>query len=490
MRIAFIWPHACTVYHTLPLSLGLLFSTIRGLGHDVRLFNLPLEGWTADSPEFREAIAAFQPELVGATAWPMAFPSALAAVMATRASCPNAIVVLGGNYATLNPQQALETKAFDYVVTGEAEHMFAAFVTALANGDHETAATLPGVCTRDPATGAMRRVRNTFQSDLDTLGNVDWDFIELRRAHARGYMRTVLGPRRKAPLFATRGCSYTCNFCTAPIMNGTKLRHYSVPHLTAQIAHLYWRYEVRQILFMDDNATQDVPFFKDLCRGIVALGLRDLEIELYRGVRLENLDEEMVGLMKRAGFRVVTIAPESGSERVRQLMNKEMATADIAHRAALVKAAGLWLQAYFIIGYPGETPAERQESYALIRALDLDIFELHKYMAIPGTGSFLKLVKLGKLRRDHTEETFIMGGANRLPDFNGDAHAVDREIFLAYARFYLRHPERVQLLLRLVSTGGIVRALSGVTRGALQSVLKVAPAPNAAPHPGVVFRPA
>jgi anaerobic magnesium-protoporphyrin IX monomethyl ester cyclase len=485
MRIALIWPHACTVYHTLPLSLGLLFSSIRGAGHDVRLFNLPLEGWTADSPDFHRAIADFRPDMVGATAWPMAFPSALAAVQATRARCPEAIYVLGGNYATLNPQQSLETGAFDYVVTGEAERLFPAFVAALAAGDRAAAAAMPGVCSRDPETGQLIRNRNVFHSDMDSLGAVDYDFIELDRAIARGYMRTILGPARKLAMFATRGCEYACNFCTAPIMNGTKLRHYSVEYLTTEIRKAYERHGIRQILFMDDNATQDVPFFKDLCRGIISLGFSDLEIELYRGVRLENLDEEMVRLMKRANFKVVTIAPESGSERVRKLMKKDMATADIHRAARLVKEAGLWLQAYFIVGYPGETPEERQESYRLIDELDLDIFELHKYMAIPGTGSFLKLVKLGKVRRDHTEETFIQGDAE-LPDYNGDGAQVDRELFMVYANFYLRKPQRAFQLLRLVSVGGLWRSLHGMTKAAARTLR---PGATGEEGPGVVWRP-
>ena len=49
----------------------------------------------------------------------MAFPSALAATRAAKERCPGAVCILGGNYATLNPEQAHATGAFDYVITGE-----------------------------------------------------------------------------------------------------------------------------------------------------------------------------------------------------------------------------------------------------------------------------------------------------------------------------------------------------------------------------------
>src|SRR5438874_13105344 len=103
MRIAFIWPHANTVYQTLPLSFGLLFRSIRGQGHVVRRFNLPLEGWRADSPEFHRAVAEFQPDLIAASAWAISFRSAVQAVQAAKRIVPQAICILGGNYPTLNP---------------------------------------------------------------------------------------------------------------------------------------------------------------------------------------------------------------------------------------------------------------------------------------------------------------------------------------------------------------------------------------------------
>jgi radical SAM superfamily enzyme YgiQ (UPF0313 family) len=270
-------------------------------------------------------------------------------------------------------------------------------------------------------------------------------------------------------MFATRGCEYACHFCTAPLMNGTRLRHYSVDYLTREMRTVYHRHGVRMITFMDDNATQDAPFFKDLCRGIIDLDLHDLVIELYRGVRLEHLDEEMLRLMKRANFKTVTIAPESGAERVRELMHKDMRTEDIVRAARLVKAAGLWLQGYFILGYPGETAAERRATYRMIEDLEFDSVELHKYMALPGTANFLKLAKEGRLDRAHTDEAHINGDA--LPNYNGDGDAVDRELFLEYTRFFLRKPRRLRPLLHLVSTGGIWRTLGGVTRQAARTMV-------------------
>jgi len=469
MRIALIWPHGNTVYQTLPLSLAILRSTIKDQDHDVRLFNLPLEGWRADSPEFHDAIAAFQPDLIGVSAWAVSFRSAVEAVRAAKTRVPHAVAICGGMYPTLNADQAWTPGVFDYLVLGEAEHTFPKFVRFLAAGDRDAILQLPGVYRRTPD-GTVVRTKPAVHDDLDRCAQVDWEFLQLERAFSRGYMSTMLGPKRKVAMFATRGCEYSCNFCAAPLLNGKALRHWSVDFVTRELRRLYDRYGVRMFYFMDDNATQDRAFFKDLCRGIAALGLADATIELYRGVRLENLDEEMLHLMRGAGFKTLTIAPESGSDRVRKLMHKDMAGDDIRRAAKMIRAAGLSVQGYFIIGYPGETAVERRESYRFIYELGLDVFSLHKYMALPGTASFLKLVKQGRITRDYTEEAHFIGEG--LPNYNGDPPAeIDREILLEYVKFYARYPWKIVHLLRMASAGGLWRALSGTMHAGVLSML-------------------
>ena len=469
MRIALIWPHANTVYQTLPLSLGILHTTIKDQGHDVRIFNLPLEGWRADSPQFHDAIGSFQPDLIGVSAWAVSFRSAVAAVRAAKQRVPNAVTLCGGMYPTLNADQAWAPGVFDYLILGEAEHSFPAFVRHLADGDRDGILQIPGIYHRE-ADGTVVRVRPVVHDDLDACARVDWDFIQLERSYSRRYMTTILGPKRKVAIFASRGCEYACNFCAAPLLNGKVLRHWSVDFITREIRMLYDRFGVRMMYFMDDNATQDRPFFKELCRGIAALGLRDLTIELYRGVRLENLDEEMVQLMRQAGFEMLTIAPESGSQRVRNLMKKDMSDGAIRGAAKMIRDAGLSVQGYFIIGYPGETAEERRESYRFIYELGLDVFSLHKYMALPGTAMFLKLVKQGRIPRSHTDESHLIGEG--LPNYNGDLPAeIDREVLFEYMKFYARYPWKILHLLRMASAGGLWRSLSGTTRAGLLSMV-------------------
>jgi radical SAM superfamily enzyme YgiQ (UPF0313 family) len=468
MRIGYVWPHGFTAYQTLPFSLGLLQANVPG--HEARLFNLPLEGWTADAPAFAAALRAFRPDLVAISAWAVTYRSAVDASRIVRAAVPGARVVLGGHYATLCPREAFAPGCFHYLLRGEAERSFPAFVRALEAGDRPALAAIDGIYFVDERGHEIRRPRPPLHADLDELGTIDYEFLQLERALRGGYLRSALGPRRKISMLASRGCRHGCRFCTVQAMNGGRLRHYSADYLVREIRRLYDRYRIRGVVFQDDNIGQDRAFFADLLRRITALRLPGLELELGLGLRLETLDEELLVLMKQAGCRRATIAPESGSSRVRGLMGKAIDRAAIDHAARLVRAAGLSLQGFFIVGYPGERPAERHETYRMIRDLRFDVFSLHKYQAIPGSASFRQLVADGRIAPGHTDESHLIG--ERLPNYNGeDDETLDRELLLAYARAYLRRPWKLVELLRMASLGGLGRDLSGTLRSGLAWLL-------------------
>lgn len=463
LRIALVWPAAQSRLETLPLSLSVLYSAIADQGHDVRLFNPSLDQREADDPRLIAEIVDFSPDLYATTGWPSTVKSGLLTARLARARLPDTTFVIGGNYATLNTEVVYGWGVFDYVFRGEVG-AWPAFVRGLASGDRGSFEGLPGL-RFDTADG--RKINNppTFSKTLDADPKIDFDFIGLERYYSQGYMRTMLGEDRKAPIFATRGCPYRCAFCTVPLMNGRRMRHHSVDALIAQIRALYDDYGVRHINFMDDNPTQDMDFFKDFCRAVLEEGFDGLVLENHRGVRLERLDPELLGLMRRAGFAHIVIAPETGVVDHRDRMAKDMKTEAVYDAAKMIRAAGLGLQGFFLVGYPGETRAQRQATYDLIRELDMDAFKLHKFVVLPGTPIFHELVASGTIAPDYTPEGYLLG--NDVPEYlSDDSRGLDVEIFSEYARFYLRHPARVVHLLRMAPAGMLWRSLSGLTQGA------------------------
>ena len=87
-------------------------------------------------------------------------------------------------------------------------------------------------------------------------------------------------------------------------------------------------------------------------------------------MRADTLTPEMMAQIKRVRRTGLTLAPEAGSQRLRQVINKNLTDADIMDSAQRAFAAG-WqlLKLYFMIGLPGETQADREAIPALARRI-------------------------------------------------------------------------------------------------------------------------
>lgn len=162
-----------------------------------------------------------------------------------------------------------------------------------------------------------------------------------------------------------RGCTRGCRFCMAGIIYR--------PHRerdTATVIDLLRRDVVkggyREAGFLSLSAG-DHSHIEDILRRARATAGREFSVSLP-SLRVETLTDRMVALAaagRRSGF---TLAPESGSERLRRSVNKGNTTAELIASVEKIFDAG-WchLKLYFMLGLPGETDADMEETIALLR---------------------------------------------------------------------------------------------------------------------------
>src|SRR3954463_9673442 len=87
-------------------------------------------------------------------------------------------------------------------------------------------------------------------------------------------------------------------------------------------------------------------------------------------LRLDDLTEEIVGMLHQSGERSITIAPETGSDRLRRVINKTVTNAEILEKAGLIFASGVGkLKMYYMLGLPTEDETDVQSIRDLTAAL-------------------------------------------------------------------------------------------------------------------------
>jgi radical SAM superfamily enzyme YgiQ (UPF0313 family) len=159
-----------------------------------------------------------------------------------------------------------------------------------------------------------------------------------------------------------RGCANLCRFCWAGY-NYLPVRPFS----TAKILELAEaaRPHANRIGLVS-IALCDHPDIVTILERLVAMGYGISPASL----RLDDLTEPIVRLLRESGERSITIAPETGSDRLRRVINKTVTNEQILDRAELIFASGLEnLKLYYMIGLPTET----DDDLVAIRDLTIQI---------------------------------------------------------------------------------------------------------------------
>ncbi len=416
-RILLVEPAGNLPFYILPLSLGYLKSNISD-SHMIKILDCSIEGIPCDSLRFRNEIRDFKPDIVGISASMQTYKEGILATKTVKSICPDIITVMGGSHPSIFAEQVMRNDTVDYLFRGEAELSFSAFIDQLESKNYFS--SIKGLVYRK--NGSIFKNEINLESDLDKIMIPDYDSIMINEYVKHGYSYGGLYGK-SAPIWITRGCPYACSFCSASQLNGKKIRCHSIRYVVDWIDHLYQNFDIRQFAIVDDNFTFYNEYAKDFCRTIINL-IREghFKEKIYfatpNGIRMDRVDDEMLNLMKEAGWQNITVAPESGSRKTLKRMGKNLDPDIVPEVIRRIKAADMDVRAFFLVGYPGETADDVKQTVRLIRKCKIDGLILGRFFPIPGTPIFNELVRDKEIPPDYMSPSifnFLMPLNNKWP---------------------------------------------------------------------------
>lgn len=169
-----------------------------------------------------------------------------------------------------------------------------------------------------------------------------------------------------------RGCANLCRFCWAGY-NYLPVRAFPADRIL-ELAREARSHANRAGLV--SIALCDHPEIERILTGLLDLGYAISPASL----RLDDLTAPIVQMLHQSGERSITIAPETGSDRLRRVINKTVTNAEILEKAELIFANGIEnLKLYYMIGLPTET----DEDLASIRDLTAQLRDIMVRYAQP-----------------------------------------------------------------------------------------------------------
>lgn len=317
---------------------------------------------------------------------------------------PDIPIITGGINQTSIPEFILSHGCIDYIVLGEGETTMLKLVERIMS--NKSVEDIGGLAYMQNGKAVIREkeVKGLIE-DLDILPFPAYDllpienYINAKSPHGASRGRTL-------QMIATRGCPYTCTFCTAPKMWLPQWRSRSAINVVDEMEHWHKELGINDFHFEDLTIVLDRKWAIDFCDEIVNRGLK-IFWQMPNGTRAEIIDDEVIDKLKASGCSNIALAPESGSARTLKLIGKELDLNTIVEAAKKCIKKKMVVCCFFAIGFPHDTIEDIRESFKFMRKLArIGVHEISicTFTALPGSKLFYQLMQEGKIKL--TDEFF------------------------------------------------------------------------------------
>lgn len=351
----------------LPSNLGYLAESLLRAGIDYAVEDM------RDASSFaalQRRVRAIAPDLIAVSLFSLGYRHTYDLIREVKRSCPRAAVVVGGPHVSALEGRVLEEcPEIDFAVVQEGEK------------------TLVQLCRGEVPFAEMGGL--FFREDgIVRSGPKPEPIEELDRIPYPTYAHFVLKRYAKEiPLVTSRGCPYRCIFCFHSIMQDA-FRARSAASVVDEMEHWYAQ-GIRQFVVDDDNFTLVKKRVYQICDEIERRGLKDLFIRCANGIRADRVDHDLLRRLKSVGVHEVGFGADGGNDRVLlEVVQKgeSLETIEAALREAI--DVGLGVRLFIILGHPGETMSDVEDSFALAQRYPLIRLHLNNPIPYPGTKLF------------------------------------------------------------------------------------------------------
>ncbi len=348
-----------------PLGVIMIATYLREKGYNVFIYDMTIEGYDncvvkgdyviygSSEEDLMKQLRNFQPDFVGISCM---FSSkedlTLDVAKIVKKYDPHMVISVGGMPPTINPQVFLQSGDISFVIMHDGEVRLEKLLANLNNNRHPSFG-LDGIAFYEnnelqiiPA-DKLNHYFSVLPIPDRTLCNMA-GYLNI----GKPYSPFTQG-RKTAHIVASKGCPFDCVFCAAVNFVGRKVHMRSIDKIIAEIESVIENWGIQEIQFMDDNLTINKDFAMELFTKIKPLNIKWCT---PNGLFFNSIDDELLEVMKDSGCYQITLAIESGSQRVlKEVVRKNVNLDHVKHIVDKAHNLGMWVHGLFVVGLIGET---------------------------------------------------------------------------------------------------------------------------------------
>jgi hypothetical protein len=298
---------------------------------------------------FLQLLEEEKPDVLGVTAYKCTVPASLFVLKLAKEKYPHIETLMGGgtfneSHAPDSPnfQALLDAPYLDKIMLGPGELLLLAYLQGKLDPSKR-------VYTKEDVNGRILPFDQQILPDFSDLDMEKYPYLAAT---------------------ASASCLFDCSFCVTRRVSG-KYREKDARQTVAEMIKMYKQYG-HQLFFMTDSMLNSAV--SKVAHEFIKSGV-SLYYDAYFRVDEPSGDIRNTLLWRKGGLYRVRLGTESGSQRILDAMGKNITVEQIKASVSAFAHAGIKTTTYWVIGHPGETEEDFQQTLDLIEELKDDIYQ-------------------------------------------------------------------------------------------------------------------
>ncbi len=369
-----------------PLGLAYVAGALEKAGFQVQI----LDNYMLKKPieEVKQYVKSLNPDIVGITCGSATYHKCIETAAAIKEVVPSCKIVVGGWHPSYVPDSMLQHSEIDFAVMGEGERAMTELAIHITKGEKiKPLSSVPGVGYRQ--NGKIVKNAPELIQDLDEIPYPARHLLPLDLYERK---MEFLDVEPVDIMSIIRGCPFNCAFCETKKMWGPACRFFSPARVVEEVKFMMDKYGSKGIYFINDNFTIRKKETLEFCE---LMKKENLDLQWICDTRADMINHELLVKMREAGCKTIWFGIESGSPRVLKKINKNITPEQTEQAIKLCKKEGIQVAASFILGIPGETIADMEETLKFAKKLNPDLCQFNTFIAYPDSLLYEELLNSG-----------------------------------------------------------------------------------------------
>ncbi|MDO8436427.1 MAG: radical SAM protein [bacterium] len=373
-------------------GIAALSAILKKAGHKTSLIQLTK---AIPEEEFQEKVRVLNPDLIGFSSTAHVFPFVIKYAKAAKKAI-DVPIICGGVHPTICPEEVIKDENIDMICRGEGDLAMEELCQKMESG--QSIEAVKNIWSKKRNKIFKNELRPLI-TNLDELPYPDREIFD--------YANLNLEKRGVGTFMFSRGCPYQCTFCCESTLrklylnSQTYYRFRSPRSVVFEIKETIGKYPFIKFIRLDD----DLLFARmDWVKEFVPLYKKEINLPFSSDIRVNLMTEELLHLLREAGGHLLRVGVESGDNFIlKEILNKGITVKQIKRAFKTAKEKGFKVQAYNMIGLPGEGPKEILETIKLNAEIKADLSVVSIFYPYKGTNLYELCLKKGYFKEKDAE---------------------------------------------------------------------------------------